>query len=302
MSTLPISRYLDSAALTRLERMRFTTHRKVEGAYSGRHVSKRLGGSGEFVDRREYTPGDDLRRVDWKAMGRMGRTYLKLYQDETDLSCTMLVDSSGSMLQGAKSPRNHQGSKLEWSQFFTTALSHLIVLHRDAAGFAGFVDNSVVYLPPSSSIAQRGVLHGAISNLLPRGKTHLEEILSDLSLRGNRRGVLIILSDFLVDSMEAVLSNLRKFRMRGWETVAMHLVHPDEQRLPAGNAFRFVGLEFDGFVNCMTSQVRKEYEDRFQKHLEKTRSSLLGVGCDYHLISTSTNYLDVLRSFLILRG
>ncbi len=302
MSLLPASRYLDSAALTRLDRMRFTTHRKVEGAYSGRHVSKRLGGSGEFVDRREYTPGDDLRRVDWKAMGRMGRTYLKLFQDETDLSCTILVDSSGSMLQGAKSPRNHQGSKLEWAQFFTTALSHLIVLHRDAAGLASFVDNRVVYLPPSSSITQRGVLHETISNLFPRGKTHLEEILSDLSLRGSRRGVMIILSDFLVDSMEPVLSNLRKFRMRGWETVALHIVHPDEQRLPAGNAFRFVGLEFDGFVNCMTSQVRKEYEDRFQKHLEKTRSSLLGVGCDYHLISTSTNYLDVLRSFLILRG
>jgi len=302
MSTKPNIRYLDSAALTKLERMRFTTHRRVEGSYSGRHISKRMGGSGEFVDYREYTPGDDLRRVDWKAMGRMGRAYLKLFQDETDLNCTMLLDSSGSMLQGAKSPRNHQGSKLEWAQFFATALSHLIVLQRDAAGLATSVDNSVVYLPPSSLIAQRGVLHQAIENLFPRGKTNLEEILNDIHLRGKRRGVMIVLSDFLVDSMEPVLSNLRKFRMRGWELVTLHLVHPDEQRLPAGNAFRFVGLELEGFVNCMTSQVRKDYEDRFQKHLEKTRSTLLGVGAEYHLISTATSYLDVLRSFLILRG
>ncbi len=282
--------------------MRFTTHRKVEGAYSGRHISKRLGGSGEFVDYREYTPGDDLRRVDWKAMGRMGRAYLKLFQDETDLNCMLLIDSSGSMLQGAKSPRNHEGSKLEWAQYFATALSHLIVLHRDAVGLASHVDDGVVYLPPSSAIAQRVVLHNTIQDLFPRGNTLLKEILSDLNLRGKRRGVILILSDFLVDSMEPVLSNLRKFRRRGWETIALHLVHPDEQKLPIGNAFRFVGLEFDGFVNCMTSQIRKDYEDRFQRHLETTRSSLLGVGCNYHFVSTATHYLDVLRSFLILRG
>ncbi len=281
--------------------MRFLTHRKVEGAYSGRHVSKRLGGAGEFVDYREYTPGDDLRRVDWKAMGRMGRTYLKMFQDETDLNCTMLIDSSGSMLQGARSPRNHQGSKLEWAQYFCTALSHLIVLQRDSAGLATHANNQVTYLPPSSSLVQKAVLHNAIGNLFPQGNTQLQEILSDLNLRGKRRGVLVILSDFLVDSMEPVLSNLRQFRTRGWELVALHLMDPNEQKLPTGNAFRFVGLEFDGFVNCMTSQIRKDYEDRFQKHLEKTRTSLLGIGCDYHLISTATNYLDVLRSFLILR-
>jgi len=274
----------------------------VEGAYSGRHISKRLGGAGEFVDYREYAPGDDLRRVDWKAMGRMGRTYLKLFQDETDLKCTILIDNSGSMLQGAQSPRNHQGSKLEWAQYFSTALSHLIVLHRDSAGLATHVGNQIVYLPPSTGIVQRSVLHNTIRDLFPRGNTLLAELLSDISLRGKRRGVMIILSDFLVDSMEPVLSNLRKFRMKGWELVVLHLMDPTEKRLPAGNAFRFVGLEFDGFVNCMASQVRKDYEDRFQNHLEKTRSSLLGVGCDYHLISTATNYLDVLRSFLILRS
>ena len=282
--------------------MKFTTNRKVEGAYSGRHVSKRLGGAGEFVDYREYTPGDDLRRVDWKAMGRMGRTYLKLFQDETDLNCTLLIDSSGSMLQGAKSPRNHQGSKLEWAQYFSTALSHLIVTHRDSAGVATHMENQLVYLPPSSSIVQREVLHKTIGELFPRGTTRMQELLSDLNLRGKRRGVMILLSDFLVDSMEPILANLRKFRMRGWELIALHLVDPNEKKLPSGNAFRFVGLEFDGFVNCMTSQVRRDYEERFQKHLDKTRASLLGVGCDYHFISTETNYLDVLRSFLILRS
>ena len=301
MSALPVSRFLDISALIRLERMRFTSHRRVDGSYSGRHVSKRLGGAGEFVDYREYTPGDDLRRVDWKAMGRMGRTYLKRFQDETDLNCTILIDNSGSMLQGAQSPRNHRGSKLEWAQYFSTALSHLIVLQRDSVGLATHEGEKTVYLPPSSALVQRGVLHDSIGELFPRGNTRLAEVLSDLSLRGRRRGAMTILSDFLVDSMEPVLSNLRKFRIDGWEIVVLHLMDPMEKRLPSGNAYRFVGLEFDGSVNCMVSQVRKDYEDRFQSHLDRTRTSLLGVGCEYHLISTATSYLDVLRSFLIVR-
>jgi uncharacterized protein (DUF58 family) len=261
-----------------------------------------LGGSGEFVDYREYAPGDDLRRVDWKAMGRMGRPYLKLYQDETDLKCTFLIDSSGSMLQGGRSPLNHQGSKLEWAQYFATALSHLIVLHRDAAGLAAVHEEKTLYLPPSSSSQQKVVLHQSIESLFPKGKTRLDTNLADINLRGQRRGVLVILSDFLVDQIEPTLANIRQLKMRGWEVIALHLVHPDEEHLPAGNAFRFVGLEFDGFVSCHTTQVRRDYEKRFEQHMDRTRSNLLGVGSHYHRISTQKSYLDVLRSFLIARN
>ena len=107
------SRFFEPGRLSGLEKMRFTARRRVEGAYSGRHVANRRGGSGEFVDFREYSPGDDLRRFDWKAMYRTGRTYIKLYQDETDLLCTVMVDVSGSMLQGSQSNTNTRGSKLE---------------------------------------------------------------------------------------------------------------------------------------------------------------------------------------------
>src|SRR5436190_16077303 len=116
------SRFFEPQKLSGLERMRFTTPRRVEGSYSGRHIAKRLGGAGEFVDYREYSPGDDLRHVDWRVMGRMGRAYLKLFQDETDLSCTLVLDCSGSMLQGDQ-PKSARGqSKLAWMQYFSTAL------------------------------------------------------------------------------------------------------------------------------------------------------------------------------------
>lgn len=295
------SRFFEPGQLSGLEKMRFTSKRRVEGAYSGRHVAKRRGGAGEFVDYREYSPGDDLRRIDWKAMGRTGRTYLKLFQDETDLHCTLLLDCSGSMLQGGW-PHKPKGSKLEWAQYFATALAHLIVLGRDAVGLAVVREQLLNYLPPTSSMQQRALVHQCVEDLQATGKTRLSQGLGDLLLQSKRRGVLIMLSDLLVEDFELVIAKLRTFRARGWEIIALHVVHPDEQRLPQGNAFRFTGQEDDGFVNCQISEVRHAYEKRFAQHVTATRAALVAVGCEYYFASTSENYLDVLRTFMVLRS
>ncbi len=299
---IKVSRFFEPQTLSGLERMRFTTPRRVEGSYSGRHIAKRMGGAGEFVDYREYTPGDDLRRVDWRVMGRMGRAYLKLFQDETDLSCTMVLDTSGSMLQGAKSRVDPHGSKLEWVQYFATALSHLIVLGRDAVGLALVNESLNNYLQPSSAYQHRLLLHDQIEALRAAGKSRLALGLDELILRVRRRGVLLLISDFLIDSLDPLVSSLRKFRSRGWEVIALHIVHPDEERLPDGMAFQFEGLEADGFVDCQLSEVRRAYQDRFAAHLAAIRGALLGAGCDYNRVSTATSYLEVLRTFLVLRS
>lgn len=297
-----VSRFFEPQKLTGLERMRFTTKRRVEGNYSGRHIARRMGGAGEFVDYREYTPGDDLRRLDWRVMGRTGRGYLKLFQDETNLNCTIVLDVSGSMEQGAKRHSNLSGSKLEWGQYFATALSHLIVLGRDAVGMGLVGEQLVDYWPPSSAYQHRMLLHEQIERLRPAGRSELAGSLDELILRVSQRGVLLLISDFLVDSLEPLISSLRKYRSRGWEVIALHLVHPDEERLPEGMAFRFTGFEADGTVDCQLSEVRREYEKRFNLHLAATRAALLGVGCEYHRASTKTSYLEVLRSFLVLRS
>ncbi len=303
IARLAPSRYFEPARISGLEKMRFTTNRRVEGAYSGRHVAKRRGGAGEFVDYREYAPGDDLRRIDWKAFGRTGRSYLKLFQDETDLNCTLVIDCSGSMLQGASSTGvKAVGSKLEWAQYFATALSHLIVLGRDAVGLAVVGEKLVNYLPPIASVQQRALVHAGVERLRPNGPTRLAQGLDDLILQAKRRGVLLVLSDFLVDNFDEVIASFRKYRARGWEIVAIHLVHPDEQRLPEGNAFRFTDLESNRFVNCQLSEVRLAYEDRFAVHLKSTRAALVSVGCDYQLAVTSESYVNVLRSFMVMRS
>lgn len=296
------SRFFDPAALAGMERMRFTTPRRVDGNYSGRHAANSRGGAGEFVDYREYTAGDDLRRLDWKAMARMGRMYLKLFQDETDLSCTMLLDCSGSMAQGAKSEGDLRGSKFEWMQYFSTALSHLIVLGRDAVGLAAVRASLAEYLPPMSSMQHRALVHAQIEALEPDGTTDLAQGLDDLLIRARRRGVLMIVSDFLTDPLDSVVASIRKFRSRGWEVVALHLIHPDEQKLPDGMAFRFLDQEGEGVVNCQLAEVRKEYQRRFEAQAAMIRGALLSVGCDYQRILTSASYLEALRSFLVVRS
>ncbi len=295
-------RFFEPAALGGLERMRFVTRRRVEGHYSGRHTAKRRGGAGEFVDYREYAPGDDLRRVDWKVMGRMGRPYLKLFQDETDLSCTLLIDGSASMTHGSRSARDARGSKLQWCQYFSTALAHLLVLQRDAVGVGVVRDGLADYLPPGGSPQHGALVREQIEQLTAGGTTDLARGLDDLLLRVRRRGVLMILSDFLVDSLDEIVAGVRKFRSRGWEVIAMHVIHPEERDLPEGNAFRFHDWEGDAAVNCQLVEVRREYRQRFEAWAATTRGALLSVGCDYHRVITSERYLDVLRSFLVTRG
>jgi uncharacterized protein (DUF58 family) len=113
MSTQAKSRFLDLRALSALEHMRFTTRHRIEGAYSGRHQSRQQGGAGEFVDFRQYSGSEDLRRLDWKVLGRTGKAFVRLYQDETNLLCTLAIDASGSMRFGARGAAARPGPS--WS-------------------------------------------------------------------------------------------------------------------------------------------------------------------------------------------
>src|SRR5438046_4095838 len=135
MTALAPSRFLDLRALATLEHMRFATRHRIEGSYSGRHRSRQQGGAGEFVDFREYSAGEDLRRLDWKVLARTGKSYLRLFQDETNLLCTLAIDASGSMQFGAD-PTGAWRSKLEYVQYLACALSHVINRGQDQVGLA----------------------------------------------------------------------------------------------------------------------------------------------------------------------
>ena len=297
------SRFLDLRALASLANMRLAARHRTEGPYSGRYPSRQLGGAGEFVDYREYSEGEDLRRLDWKVLGRSGRAYVRLYQDETNLCCTFALDCSGSMrfAGGNHASKLARMSKLDYAKYLTTALSYLVAHGQDQVALAVLGERLVDHLPLGSTTAHVARLHEAVEELMTAPSQHMAPALRELFEQATRRGVLIVESDFLMDDLDETFAVLRLFRRRGWRVQIWHLVHPDEERLPEGVAFRFEGLEADGSVACSPGEIRAEYERRFAAHQAMVRSQALAGDCDYELLSTAVPYLQVVRSFLVSR-
>jgi uncharacterized protein (DUF58 family) len=295
------SRFLDLRALAAVAHTRFVTKRHVQGSYSGRHKSRQQGGAAEFVDFREYSAGEDLRRLDWKVLARTGRPYVRLYQDEVNLNCTLVIDASNSMLFGAEG-KNGKGSKLEYAQYLATAISHVIERQQDQVGLAIIGESLVEVIPPSGTGTHLIRLQSAIENIAPQPQTQLDVPLRDLFMRLTRRGVLVVMSDFLVDDVEKLFASIRLFRHRRWEVIVLHIVHPQEERLPEGLAYQFEGMENEGRIDCSPADIRRVYEQRFEAHASSVRKLAVAAGCDYRRVSTSESYLQTLGQFLVERS
>ncbi len=295
-------RFFEPRALNALAHMRFTTRHRVEGSYSGRHQSRQQGGAGEFVDFREYTGSEDLRRLDWKVFGRTGKAFVRLHQEETNLVCTIAIDATGSMRFGDDAQGTGRGSKLEYAQYLATALAHVVSLGQDQMGLAVLRRKLAEYLPPGSTPRHVKQVMAAIESLKTEPSTESAAALRDLFERNKRRGVLLLISDFLMDDLSETFAVLRQFRHRGLEVITLHLIHPDEESLPRGTAFRFEGLEGDGVLACSPADIRASYEQRFAAHVAMVRQMALAAGCDYRRVSTSAPYLETLGGFLVERA
>ena len=295
MSAAAGSRFLDLRALAALARLRFTTRQRIEGSYSGRHRARQPGGAAEFSDFREYAEGEDLRRLDWKVLARTGRAYTRLYQDETNLNCSIVLDASNSMRFGTP-------SKLEYVQYFASALAHLISLQQDQVGLALVARGLDRVLPPGGTPSHVARVLESVERIESQPVSDLAGGLRELFQRLTRRGVLLIASDFLVDDLDAVFAAIRLFRHRQWEVVVLHITHPDEERLPDGAAFRFEGMEGEAQIDCSPSEVRELYQAAFNAHSAAVRTLALAAGCDFCHVSTATPYLQTLGSFLVERS
>ena len=295
------SRFLEMGVLSQVSHMRFGTSEIVEGTYSGRHRSRHKGGSSEFLEHRQYSPGDDIRRLDWKVLARTGRSYVNIYQDETNLVATLMLDVSRSMLFGAPSPRDTAGSKLDYARYISAALGHVILREQDRFGLALASAQMDEFLPPRAGGQQMEAALSLLDGAFPVPDTHLAAPLRDLFSRLKQRGVLIIVSDFLDEDIDGLFSAIKLFRHRHFGVLLLHVLHPQEERLPSGPAYRFEGLEGEGHRICSPQQIADLYERRFRKFLVGLRTLAAAAGCGYYLFSTAVPYIHNLKALLVER-
>ncbi|MBI4524675.1 MAG: DUF58 domain-containing protein [Deltaproteobacteria bacterium] len=289
--------YFDPLVLARLSNLYLRARWVVEGIMSGIHRSRSKGFSVEFEEHREYSPGDEIRRVDWKALGKFDKYFIKEYEDETNLRAYLLLDTSGSMDYSSNGI-----SKFEYGCILTASLAHLILRQQDAAGLVSFSSSIDSFIPPK---ARRGYLIEILRELearKPAGETNVGKVLQEIAGKIRRRGLVILVSD-LLDHPEEILKGLRLFRFKGNDVIVFHLLDNAELELPFDGNILFEDLEqADVRIVADPRTIRKAYKAVVEEFIDHMRKECRQNTIDYQLISTSTPLDQALVSYLSWRG
>lgn len=291
--------YLDPETASRLGRLDLVARLVVEGFITGLHRSPYHGFSVEFSEHRPYMPGDPLRDLDWKALAKTDRLYVKRYEEETNLKAWLMVDVSGSMGFALE----ERLTKFRYASCLAAALAYLMLRQRDAVGLVLFRDGLVTFVPPRSTASHLNVLLRELSAAEPGAETKIAPSFHDLAERLSRRGLVIVLSD-LLDDESAVLTGLRHFRHRGHEVLALQVLDPRERDLDLRRAdTRFVDLEHPE-AEAITTQpwhIQEAYRERIEQMLTRYREGCAEAGVDYALIDTATPFDEALSRYLVRR-
>ncbi len=290
---MPVPQSLSPELLARVKRLDLKARLVVEGFLTGLHRSPYHGFSVEFAAYRPYMPGDEPKRLDWKALARSDRYYVKEFEEETNLKAYLLLDTSASM--------GYRGSgtsgKLEYGSCLAAALAYLLLTQHDAVGLALFDDRIRQYLPPRSRRSHLGLLLGALERAGPGGVTRFEGVFGELAARIRRRGLIVLISD-LWDDWPAVVSSLQHFRHLKHEVLVFHLLDRDEVDFP----FR-EGASFRDLETGRTVQAGPEAgAGRYRKRVREWRGTLARE-CRRHLIDyvpvdTATPFDQALLRYL----
>jgi uncharacterized protein (DUF58 family) len=288
---------LQPETLAKLHGLALKARLIVEGFVTGLHRSPYQGFSVEFAEHREYVPGDDLRYVDWKAYGKSDRYYLKRFEEDTNFSCLLVLDTSESMqYQSSKAAV----SKLEYAKMAAAALAHLVVHQQDAVGLATFDAELRRFIRPSSQPSHLRNLTGILEETHPSGETAIGPLMHQLAERLKKRGLVIVFSDFF-DDVESLTMGLKHFRHRRHDVTLMQVIDPAEQDFDFDEPTLFKGLE--GLPEQMADPraLRAAYRAEFEEFLWQMRGVCRNLAMDHVLLRTDRP-LDVpLREFLTRR-
>ncbi len=287
--------YLDPKVLAKLERLDLKARLIVEGFISGLHKSPFHGFSVEFAQHREYAPGDDLRRLDWKVYARSDRHYVKEYEEETNLVCYVLLDISESM-RYASGPL----SKLEYGSYIAASLVYLMLTQRDSVGLVLFDDAVRRFICDSSNPGHREELIDALENVQPTGKTELGQVLHHMVGQVRRRGMIIVISD-LFTNPDRLLAGLKHLRHRRHEVIVFHVLDEYELTFPFQQLTLFKGMEGYPQLFAEPRALREQYLAELGDFCARIRSECVANRIDYQQLSTAQPLDVALSSYLATR-
>ncbi len=298
-------KYLGPEELLGLKNLYFAARMIVEGAYTGGHKSPYKGSAAEFVDYREYYPGDEIRSIDWKAYARTDRYFVKLFEKETDMSTYLVLDRSASMGYGGKDYKQHfptpEISKLEYASYLTAALAYLLVKQGDRVGLTLFDKKITGHVPAGSSFTHLNAVLSLLERQRAGRTTSISKTLRDAYALFKRRGLLIVISDFLDDPLE-IFRALDMYRHRNFEIILFHVIHRYEAKLPPLANINFVDSENGEFLTTSPSDIAEQYERELQAFMDTLSSYAKARNIDYHYVNTQTPHSVVLQRYLLRRG
>jgi len=297
-----ITKFLDPSVVSRLTGMELKARLIVEGFIAGMHRSPYHGFSVEFAEYRQYMQGDNVKNLDWKVYGKTDRFYVKVYEEETNLKATILLDKSGSMgfssLGGDVETGKGDGlDKLTYGGLLAASLSYLMIRQQDAVSLCAFDDQIRALLPHRSVRKHLFFLLGNLERLSAGAKTRISPTLHYIAERVKRRGLIILISD-LMDDPEKILMGLKHFRHRKHEVIVFHILDPRELDLDYRDEVEFRDLENDKKIRVEPAFLKEQYAKRVEGWISKLDRECKGHQIDYNLLTTRTPFDQALTAYL----
>ncbi len=292
-----VREFLKPEVVSRIKNLEFIARMIVEGFMVGLHKSPFHGFSVEFSEHRQYMPGDNIRDIDWKVYGRTDRFYIKQYEEETNLKAYLLVDVSGSMGYGSKGI-----SKLQYAQYLAAALGYLLIKQRDAVGLGIFSDRLEKFLPPRSTTSYLKFLLQTLQAIQPGEKrTRVSEVLHTVAERIKRRGLIILLTEFLYEPPEAILEGIRHFRHYQHEVLVFNILDPQEVQFQFKDAVQFIDMESGERVKTQPYFIRQAYQELIQQFYATLQKGCREMLVDFQTLLTNEPFDAALMRYLLKR-
>ena len=288
--------FLDPGALARLASVPLVARRPMQGSVSGRHPSPHRGSSVEFSEYRKYVPGDDLRRLDWRAYGRSDRFFVKEFEADTNLRCCLVLDTSGSMGFGSEGV-----TKLEYAKKIAGALGHLAMRQGDAVGLSCVAKGLIQNIPPKRNPAHLMSVFDVLEDAKPQGETRLAPVLHELAETLRQRALIVIISDFFIEP-EDLRACFQHLRFRRHDVSAFHLLDPKEISFDFRRPIRFLDMEGGPALFAEPNEIAERYRKAIAVYLENVHKVVLESAVDYQRVSIAESSEQVLFRFLVGRA